>query len=120
MTVLTWNQFLPRLAEFGRAKLPRKWGRVLRRLTDHTGPTGASRAERSDDMPRRKNYAWDEIWYILEGSGIPVDSTEAKRWGAAYDSPLATKLLDLIGLIGETQGRGSRPPMSRGLARRSG
>ena len=55
-------------------------------------------------MPRRKNYAWDEIWYILEGSGIPVDSTEAKRWGAAYDSPLATKLLDLIGLIGETQG----------------
>ena len=39
MTVLTWNQFLPRLAEFGRAKLPRKWGRVLRRLTDHTGPT---------------------------------------------------------------------------------
>ena len=42
-------------------------------------------------MPRRKNYAWDEIWYILEGSGIPVDSTEAKRWGAAYDSPLATK-----------------------------
>jgi hypothetical protein len=32
LTVLTWNQFLPRLAEFGRAKLPRKWGRVLRRL----------------------------------------------------------------------------------------
>ena len=33
MTVLTWNQFLPNLAEFGRGKLPRKWGRVLRRLT---------------------------------------------------------------------------------------
>lgn len=33
LTVLTWNQFLPRLAEFGRGKLPRKWGRVLRRLT---------------------------------------------------------------------------------------
>ena len=32
LTVLTWNQFLPRLAEFGRRKLPRKWGRVLRRL----------------------------------------------------------------------------------------
>ena len=32
MTVLTWNQFVPRLAEFGRRKLPRKWGRVLRRL----------------------------------------------------------------------------------------
>jgi hypothetical protein len=34
LTVLTWNQFLPRLAEFGRSKLPRKWGRTLRRLTD--------------------------------------------------------------------------------------
>jgi hypothetical protein len=33
LTVLTWNQFVPRLAEFGRAKLPRKWGRLLRRLT---------------------------------------------------------------------------------------
>ena len=32
LTVLTWNQFLPHLAEFGRFKLPRKWGRVLRRL----------------------------------------------------------------------------------------
>ena len=34
LTVLTWNQFVPRLAEFGRSKLPRKWGRALRRLTD--------------------------------------------------------------------------------------
>lgn len=34
LTVLTWNQFLPHLAEFGRSKLPRKWGRVLRRLVD--------------------------------------------------------------------------------------
>jgi hypothetical protein len=32
LTVLTWNQFVPRLAEFGRHRLPRKWGRVLRRL----------------------------------------------------------------------------------------
>ena len=32
LTVMTWNQFVPRLAEFGRRKLPRKWGRVLRRL----------------------------------------------------------------------------------------
>ena len=35
MTVLTWNQFLPRLADFGRGKLPRKWGRVLRRLSEN-------------------------------------------------------------------------------------
>ena len=42
LTVLTWNQFIPRLAEFGRTKLPRKWGRVLRRLSDHTGPTRQS------------------------------------------------------------------------------
>jgi hypothetical protein len=34
LTVLTWNQFVPRLTEFGRKKLPRKWGRTLRRLTD--------------------------------------------------------------------------------------
>ncbi len=34
LTVLTWNQFVPRLAEFGRNKLPRKWGRALRRLID--------------------------------------------------------------------------------------
>jgi hypothetical protein len=34
LTVLTWNQFVPRLVEFGRKKLPRKWGRSLHRLTD--------------------------------------------------------------------------------------
>ena len=32
LTVLTWNQFLPRLPEFGRSRIPRKWGRFLRRL----------------------------------------------------------------------------------------
>lgn len=32
LTVLTWNQFVPRLGEFGRAKMPRKWGRMLDRL----------------------------------------------------------------------------------------
>jgi hypothetical protein len=37
LTVLTWPQFLPHLGEFGRASLPRKWGRVLRRLK---GPAG--------------------------------------------------------------------------------
>ena len=31
-TVLTWPQFEPRLPEFGRARLPRKKGRMLRRL----------------------------------------------------------------------------------------
>lgn len=34
LTVLTWRQFLPRLPEFGRHRLPRKWGRVLRRLAE--------------------------------------------------------------------------------------
>jgi len=34
LTVLTWNQFVPRLPEFGRPGVPRKWGRFLRRLTD--------------------------------------------------------------------------------------
>jgi len=32
LTVLTWRQFVPHLADFGRRKLPRKWGRLLRRL----------------------------------------------------------------------------------------
>jgi hypothetical protein len=32
LTVLTWSQFLPNLPEFGRPKVPRKWGRYLRRL----------------------------------------------------------------------------------------
>ena len=34
LTVLTWPQFEPRLAEFGRHRVPRKWGRLLRRLVD--------------------------------------------------------------------------------------
>ena len=34
LTVLTWPQFEPRMAEFGRSHLPRKRGRMLRRLTD--------------------------------------------------------------------------------------
>jgi hypothetical protein len=34
LTVLTWPQFVTRLPEFGRPRLPRKWGRMLRRLTD--------------------------------------------------------------------------------------
>jgi hypothetical protein len=32
VTVMTWNQFVPRLHEFGRTKVPRKWGRMLERL----------------------------------------------------------------------------------------
>lgn len=34
LTVLTWPQFEPRLKEFGRDHIPRKWGRFLRRLTE--------------------------------------------------------------------------------------
>ena len=33
LTVMTWNQFEPRLPEFGRPRPPRKWGRMLKRLT---------------------------------------------------------------------------------------
>ncbi|GAC1475073.1 MAG: hypothetical protein NVSMB9_26750 [Isosphaeraceae bacterium] len=49
LTVLTWNQFLPRLPEFGRPGVPRKWGRMLRRLTAPTPPTTTS--EGADDVP---------------------------------------------------------------------
>jgi hypothetical protein len=38
LTVLTWPQFEPRLAEFGRPRVPRKWGRLLRRLVDDPNP----------------------------------------------------------------------------------
>ncbi len=50
LTVMTWNQFVPRMAEFGRKKLPRKWGRALRRLTDPTdqGTTGSVDLEDMD------------------------------------------------------------------------
>ena len=34
LTVLTWPQFEPRMPEFGRAHLPRKRGRMLRRLSE--------------------------------------------------------------------------------------
>jgi hypothetical protein len=34
LTVLTWPQFEPRMAEFGRPHLPRKRGRMLRRLLE--------------------------------------------------------------------------------------
>ena len=53
LTVLTWNQFLPRLAEFGRTKLPRKWGRTLRRLTNpvhHGDVNPADGAAMLDDL----------------------------------------------------------------------
>jgi hypothetical protein len=38
LTVLTWNQFTPHLAAFGRSHLPRKFGRVLRRLSEPLDP----------------------------------------------------------------------------------
>lgn len=38
LTVLTWNLFAPRLAEFGRPRPPRKWGRLLRRLSGPSDP----------------------------------------------------------------------------------
>ncbi len=36
LTVMTWAQFEPRMAEFGRHRLPRKRGRMLRRLLERT------------------------------------------------------------------------------------
>ncbi len=38
LTVLTWAQFEPRMAEFGRTHLPRKRGRMIRRLVDPGTP----------------------------------------------------------------------------------
>jgi hypothetical protein len=39
LTVLTWPQFEPRLPEFGRSRLPRKQGRMLRRLLQPGSPS---------------------------------------------------------------------------------
>jgi hypothetical protein len=39
-TVLTWPQFEPRLPEFGRPRLPRKRGRMLRRLIEPSPAPG--------------------------------------------------------------------------------
>ena len=39
LTVLTWPQFEPRLSEFGRPRVPRNWGRVLRRLVEPPDPS---------------------------------------------------------------------------------
>jgi hypothetical protein len=47
LTVMTWNQFIPRLAEFGRSKMPRKWGRMLERLT---APGGDDREVSPDTL----------------------------------------------------------------------
>lgn len=43
LTVMTWPQFEPRLREFGRARLPRKRGRMLARLglTHASGSTAS-------------------------------------------------------------------------------
>jgi hypothetical protein len=46
-TVLTWNQFVPSLSEFGRVKLPRRRGRMLDRL--------GRPHEVEDDRPSRGN-----------------------------------------------------------------
>jgi hypothetical protein len=47
LTVLTWPQFEPRMVEFGRTRLPRKRGRMLRRLVDEPdeddSPSGSAR-----------------------------------------------------------------------------
>ena len=39
LTVLTWPQFEPRMPEFGRSHLPRKRGRMLRRLVEPGSPS---------------------------------------------------------------------------------
>jgi hypothetical protein len=41
LTVLTWNQFEPSLAEFGRTKMPRRRGRMLDRLARPADPEEA-------------------------------------------------------------------------------
>ena len=44
LTVLTWPQFEPRMHEFGRTHLPRRRGRMLRRLMEPEGHPGPETA----------------------------------------------------------------------------
>jgi len=48
LTVLTWNQFEPRLGDFGRARVPRKWGRTLSRLAAPADEPGGSAGSSSN------------------------------------------------------------------------
>jgi hypothetical protein len=64
LTVLTWNQFQPRLSEFGRSKLPRKWGRTLRRLIE---PLHHEMSNPGDPEPRLDD---------LEGHSLAEESRE--------------------------------------------
>ena len=50
LTVMTWNQFVPRLAEFGRTKLPRKVGAAL-------AAAGRRAVSRNDGRQRRQVLA---------------------------------------------------------------
>ena len=50
LTVLTWPQFLPKLPEFGRTRPPRKWGRLLRRLTEPFSENSARRSSRWEEL----------------------------------------------------------------------
>jgi hypothetical protein len=51
LTVLTWPQFEPRLVEFGRTRLPRKRGRMLRRLVDPGESRHETREETGSERP---------------------------------------------------------------------
>ena len=50
LTVLTWPQFEPRMIEFGRAHLPRKRGRMLRRLNAPAGDGDDEPLEEADPL----------------------------------------------------------------------
>ncbi len=51
LTVLTWPQFAPRLAEFGRTRLPRKPGRMLKRLSaPESGQSSRDDVADDDDL----------------------------------------------------------------------
>jgi hypothetical protein len=67
LTVLTWPQFEPRLAEFGRTRLPRKRGRMLRRLAGETRDTrhetreepGGQKAGDGGQIAEGRSDLWD-------------------------------------------------------------
>jgi hypothetical protein len=70
LTVLTWPQFEPRLPEFGRPRLPRKRGRMLRRLTGETLGDDAGRATREESEGQKAG----------DGGQIAEDKFEPWDW----------------------------------------
>ena len=104
LTVLTWNQFAPRLGEFGRSKLPRKWGRILRRLTD---PADSETTNPTDPEPLRDDLDPTSLCHTAGTTIIEHEYTKYEKMrGAVVTVCAAVPTPRRVGLS-----EGSLPPL---------